>query len=52
MISLGCSCTPETSPMFYMDADPADHCHPELLSNPDWHFEIELNENRQLARLG
>jgi hypothetical protein len=38
--------------MFYMDADPADHCHPELLSNPDWHFEIELNENRQLARLG
>ena len=52
MISLGCSCTPETSPIFYMDADPADHCHPELLRNPDWHLEIELNENRQLARLG
>jgi hypothetical protein len=39
------------SPMFYMDADPADHCHSELLDNPEWDFEIELNENRQLARL-
>jgi hypothetical protein len=40
------------SPMFYIDADPADHCHSELLNNPEWDFEIELNENRQLARLG
>jgi hypothetical protein len=39
------------SPMFYMNADPADHCHPELLIDSDWDFEIELNENRQLARL-
>ena len=40
------------SPMFYMNADPAAHCHSELLNNPEWDFEIELNENRQLARLG
>lgn len=39
------------SPMFYMNADPADHCHPDLLNGSGWDFEIELNENKQLARL-
>jgi hypothetical protein len=40
------------SSMFRIDADPANHCHPDLLKNSNWDFEIELDENRQLARLG
>jgi hypothetical protein len=37
------------SPMFYINANPADHCHPDLLNESDWSFEIELDEDRKRA---
>lgn len=37
--------------MFTAKLDPAVHCQPELLTSPQWDFEIELTPDRLLARL-
>lgn len=39
------------SSMFTADVDPSIHCHPELLANWDWNFEIELAPDRRLSPL-
>jgi hypothetical protein len=37
--------------MFTADVDPAASCHPDLLANQDWDFEIELSPDKRLSRL-
>jgi hypothetical protein len=37
--------------MFTADVDPAASCHPDLVANQDWDFEIELSPDKRLSRL-
>jgi hypothetical protein len=36
--------------MLTADVDPAECCHPDLLTKQDWDFEIELSPDRRLSR--
>ncbi len=38
--------------IFATNTDPEVHCHPDLLTNSAWDFEIELDQNGRLTRLG
>lgn len=40
-----------TADIFKAHLDPAEHCHPDLLSAPSWDFELEVDRAGKLAPL-